>query len=202
MKPEIIVFDLYNTLVKIETKTNGFTKIFQNCSEAIGITHRRFIDLILTQDIDDLIRRFPSKFQEELERFLPAIEAEINSTLPFPETQSVLENLASKYDLFLISNLATPYKRPYYELELSTWFNRPIFSCDVGFRKPDTQIFEKIELASKRSGNQILMIGDSISSDIEGAKKMNWNYLRINRNSMEWKAWEISSLNEIENRIN
>jgi len=41
------------------------------------------------------------------------------------------------------------------------------------------------------------MIGDPEKSDIQGAKNMNWNYLKINRRSNNLKEYEIRDLREI-----
>ena len=43
------------------------------------------------------------------------------------------------------------------------------------------------------------MVGDSQKADIQGAQKMNWNYLKINRNKTELLDYEIGNLEEIKN---
>ena len=72
-----------------------------------------------------------------------------------------------------------------------------IFSCDCGLTKPDPDIFRIIEKETNCNKEEILMIGDSQKSDINGAQKMNWNFLKINRNKTQLLDYEINNLYDI-----
>lgn len=201
MNIEVIVFDLYNTLIEIKQKRNLFTKLFRKCQLQIELPFEEYINLILTREIEGLTKELPHPFFEEYTFLLPELEEEMNSIILFPETKSVIENLASKYKLYLISNLASPYKQPFFDLNLSNWFEEAIFSCDYGIRKPNREIFKYVEEFSGKSRKQILMVGDSLNSDIRGAKQLGWNYLRVDRKTLNRKTWEIKSLREIEKQL-
>ncbi len=202
MEIATIVFDLYNTLIRIENKLHPFSKIFFACGQDFDISYSEYIDHLLTASINDFISEMPISFERSYNRMRPQIEAELNSVTLFPETRAVIEDLASRYPLYLVSNLASPYKSPFFDLNLADWFHEALFSCNEKVRKPSSLIFKKVEELSGKSGKQILMVGDSIKSDIEGAKKMGWNYLRIERNlTREPEPWEITSLADIKERI-
>jgi len=88
-----------------------------------------------------------------------------------PEAEQVVKYLASKYPLTIISNGFKEVQ--YYKFEhsgLAPYFTHTLISEEVGINKPQPGIFE---IAMKRNGitaDEALMIGDSYSSDIAGAK--------------------------------
>ena len=201
MKIEVIVFDLYNTLIEIKKKRQVFRLVYGNCNLQKVISFSDYINLMLTKDLEEIKNILPPNFESEIEKQAPEIEKEIESVEIFPETNNVLKSLTKDYQLFLISNLASIYKKPFFDLQLSNWFEKALFSCDLGIRKPNKLIFREVEKLSGKTGNQILMIGDSLRSDIEGAKQLNWNTLLINRTSNPINQEQISSLYEIEEKL-
>ena len=52
---------------------------------------------------------------------------------------------------------------------LDKWIKDPIFSCDVGYSKPDPNIYQIVIERSGLQPGQLLMIGDSVRADYEGA---------------------------------
>ena len=52
---------------------------------------------------------------------------------------------------------------------LDRWIKDPIFSCDVGYSKPDPNIYQIVIDKSGLQPGQLLMIGDSVRADYEGA---------------------------------
>lgn len=168
---KVIIFDLYNTLLYTEYKAKPYLNLFRT----LGLTKEEmnfWRDKVMTEnynsfeDLKEAIRPGSNVYTGQYEY---DIKNENESTHLFDDTEFVLEQLSKKYDLYLISNIATPYKECFYNLGLDKWIKDPIFSCDVGFSKPDPQIYD---IAIKKSGlrpNQLIMIGDSVKSDYEGA---------------------------------
>ncbi len=76
-----------------------------------------------------------------------------------------------------------------------------IFSCDFGMLKPNNSIFKEVENSTKAKPNEILMVGDSYTSDIKGAENMGWNYLRINRKKKNSRVYDIQDLREIKKKF-
>ena len=90
----------------------------------------------------------------------------------FPGTLDTLENLYKKYTLVLVTNGITEVQRRRVKAtDTEKYFKAIVISEEVGVAKPDPAFFR---IASKKSGNpvkeNILMIGDSITSDMQGAK--------------------------------
>jgi putative hydrolase of the HAD superfamily len=88
-----------------------------------------------------------------------------------PDAEQVVKYLATKYPLTIISNGFKEVQ--YYKFEhsgLAPYFTHTLISEEVGINKPQPGIFE---IALRRNGitaDEALMIGDSYTSDIAGAK--------------------------------
>ena len=88
-----------------------------------------------------------------------------------PDADRVVKYLAGKYPLTIISNGFKEVQ--YYKFEhsgLAKYFTHTLISEEVGINKPQPEIFR---IALQRSGvtaDETVMIGDSYSSDIAGAK--------------------------------
>ena len=88
-----------------------------------------------------------------------------------PDAEKVVRYLAGKYPLTIISNGFKEVQ--YYKFEhsgLAPYFTHTLISEELGINKPQPGIFE---IALERNGitaDQAVMIGDSYSSDIVGAK--------------------------------
>lgn len=99
--------------------------------------------------------------------------------LDFPKHRlDLLESLKSKYRLFLLSNTnethvktfeADLYKQHNYQ-NLDSFFEKVYYSCRVGMRKPDKEIFEMVLNENKLNPKETLFIDDS-PQHVEGASK-------------------------------
>ena len=103
-----------------------------------------------------------------------------------PDAEQVVKFLAAKYPLTIISNGFKEVQ--YYKFShsgLEKYFTHTIISEEVGINKPNPRLFE---IALERNGvsaSDALMIGDSYTSDIEGAKAANIDQLWICQNPQE-----------------
>ncbi len=101
-----------------------------------------------------------------------------------PETLPLLEMLENKKSIALITNFDHP---PYIysilsKYQLTKYFEFIAISGEIGFKKPDPQIFH---ITLKKIGlkpNEVVFIGDS-KEDIEGANNANIRPILIRRQS-------------------
>lgn len=110
----------------------------------------------------------------------------------------VLQQLTERgYQLALVSNTFVPgfvLDRHLTELGLIQYFPQRIYSCDVGYRKPDRRIFE---LALQRVGverEQAIFVGDLIDADIAGARRAGITPIWKRPN---WKPTAVTTLPEL-----
>jgi HAD superfamily hydrolase (TIGR01493 family) len=162
-----IIFDLYDTLIKINVKTKPYLYLLNNSTNVDkGATLNRIVTDNFTAE--DLFWYFGTSEFDTI-NFQNKLDTELSSVDAFSDTYSVLTRLSNKYRLFLLSNLATPYKQPFYDLQLSGYFEKVFFSCDEGDKKPNPSFYKKVVDYSKLDKSEIIMIGDNIVSDYKGA---------------------------------
>lgn len=86
--------------------------------------------------------------------------------------------LKPRYRTFLLSNTCEPHI-DYFERELyedhgvrnfEDYFEKVYYSCRMGLRKPQTEIFERVLNENKLNAEETLFIDDSLQH-VEGAKK-------------------------------
>lgn len=130
-----IVFDLYNTLIEIKQSDNFFLKLFKNSQSGFGMDVSAYRQCVMKRKIDELKNILPPEFSTLYNKNLPKLKQELNSVIVYKEVHEVLENLKKDYKIFLISNLASPYKEPFFSNNLDKYFEKIIFSCDFGFFK-------------------------------------------------------------------
>lgn len=97
---------------------------------------------------------------------------------------ALLEELKHEYRLFVVSNgvVATQYQR-LQDAGLLHFFEHIFLSEEVGSRKPQISFFEPVLQAAKPSEKkEILLIGDSLSSDIAGANRIGIDCVWMNPN--------------------
>ncbi len=117
----------------------------------------------------------PEHFERLVAEDLAAIELFADS-IP-----TLVEARERGLSVALLSNLASPYKRPVFELGLAPYFDALVFSCDVGMAKPDRQIYERLAGMLDVSPAQVLMIGDTRGDDVTGAKRAGLQALHLDR---------------------
>lgn len=182
---KLIAFDLYDTCFALQEPNISYKKLFSD----LGITERRreLKDILLTshRSIEDILSDMlpDQKISTYLDVYYDMFCHEIWSTKVFPETLSVLSTLKARwYTLAAVSNIAQPYVQTLENL-LPTLFHYKVLSCDVGIAKPDEKIFNHLKNISWFHSDEILMVGDSLYSDVQWAKNAHIDPVRIDRSS-------------------
>ncbi|MBI51775.1 MAG: hypothetical protein CL779_00965 [Chloroflexi bacterium] len=90
----------------------------------------------------------------------------------FSETNEILKSLQKNYKLGLVTNGLSEHQR--YKIEkfdLKKYFQCILISEEVGFQKPEVEIFNQAAQKLDLSNNQIIHIGDNPSHDVIGANE-------------------------------
>lgn len=127
----------------------------------------------------------PSQFRAGLKKWLPEtvtdkqIDDAWNALLiGFPADKAeLLERLGKQYDLYLLSNtneihlpeVMTMIDKAHKPGRLGKLFNKEYYSCRMGLRKPEKEIYEKVVFENNLSPDTTLFVDDLIQN-IEGAK--------------------------------
>ncbi len=120
----------------------------------------------------------------------------------YPDTIPVLEELKKeKYKLAIVSNCPNNSVEPVIEkFGLGKYFDAVLLSWETGHLKTDKELFElamkKLKVKKKED---VLMVGDSIPTDIEGAKNAGINAILVDRKgTREWPE-KIKDLTQLKN---
>lgn len=116
--------------------------------------------------------------------------------------EDLLLYLSDKYKIFTASNGI--YKMQENRLKKSNlykYFDKIFVSDKIGFEKPDKKFFQKIMDLTKFSNDDLIMIGDSIESDIIGAKNSKIKSIYFNKEDKKISdknfTYQVKSLSEI-----
>ncbi len=100
---------------------------------------------------------------------------------PYPEVNTVLEDLSARYPLAVIANQHRSVRK-YLENTwgLAKYFKFMILSEEVGFQKPDKEIFQlALDRARVDDPSEAWMIGDRVDTDIGPSRSLGMKAVRV-----------------------
>src|SRR3989338_7288709 len=203
---KVAAFDLWDTLAYLK----DLQIVRQQFKEALGeekyatyLSHFKAIHAteVTTED-------FFERLAEDMEispDHEPIIERLLNydNVVLFPDAREVLNFLREKNKkLILISNCISSTRWQIERLGLVDYFDKIVLSCSVGLRKPDRAIFELAIQDFDVKPNEVVMIGDQVKLDMEGAKALGWDAILLDReNKKDYDGKKIRSLLELKEII-
>ncbi len=143
------------------------------------------------------------KIEENPERFA-TIHGEITmkNMEIFPDAEKVVNSLAEKYQLCMITNGATDNQQNKIKhLPFRNHFTEIIISQELGHHKPSKVIFDTMAERMNTQPSEMTYIGNDYKKDIIGAKDAGWKTVWIDRKDEEQDRsvpdWTIKELNEL-----
>ncbi len=178
MKPKAWIFDLGNTLMSIP---DAFDEEACLC-ELLGYRDtdevRRVIyslcDRYTGQTIAEFLDRFdaavdPASNDERRREIRRVWRASVDAAILKPAAHAVLDRLReSGVRLALVSNTPPTSWDILERLDLKRRFDAIVFSCDVGYLKPDPRIFKVALDRMQVDAADAVVVGDKIRTDILG----------------------------------
>lgn len=103
------------------------------------------------------------------------LESWISDYKPIQETHNLVHKIKSSYKIGLLSNIYKGMLPFLLEKEIipAIHYQEIVFSCDVGMRKPEDEIYELAQKKAQVEPDNILLVDDR-ADYLEGAKKANW----------------------------
>jgi 2-haloacid dehalogenase len=223
MKYEIILFDADDTLFdfkrseresfkntmlefNIECDENHHLKIYQGINTAIW---KEFEDGLITQEKlkVERFKRLSDSLKagfDENEFAKTYIKHLANCSFLFEGSIELIKSLHKDYKLTVVTNgLKDVQNKRIRKSIISEYFEAIVVSEEVNVSKPDPKIFEyalkNIEYTNK---SKVLMVGDSLTSDIQGGISFGidtcwYNPKRIENKTGIIPTYEISNLMEL-----
>lgn len=225
MKYEIIIFDADETLFDFK-KSEKYA--FEHAMLEFNIAYDEGYHLKIYKEINDAIwKDFENGLitQEKLkvERFkrlsdklnikFDAVEFAksymkhlANASFLYEDSTSLIEDLHKNYKLIIITNgLKDVQNNRIRKSTIGKYFEDIIISEEVGVSKPDSKIFEvALENIDYTDKSKILMVGDSLTSDVKGGINFGvdtcWFNHKKSLNKTDIKpTYEISNLLDLKN---
>ena len=190
------LFDLYGTLIRLRRDSRPFYQVARRSQ----LNRREAIQIALTEDFGSL-RDFALRVQAPLSDVtLVQLESQLREDLEtsevFDDVVPVLRALRDRgLQIGVISNIASPYARPFHRRGLSRLVDLAVFSCDVGSAKPAAVIYELALTKLGCTAESAIMIGDSYRCDVRGASAAGINGLLLCRSDAG--QGDIRSLDEV-----
>lgn len=203
---KVAAFDLWDTLAYLK----DLQIVRQQFKEALGeekyATYLSHFKAIHTTEVttEDFFERLAEDMEISPDHE-PIIERLLNydNVVLFPDAREVLNFLREKNKkLILISNCISSTRWQIERLGLVDYFDKIVLSCSVGLRKPDRAIFELAIQDFDVKPNEVVMIGDQVKLDMEGAKALGWDAILLDReNKKDYDGKKIRSLLELKEII-
>lgn len=116
--------------------------------------------------------------------------------------EDLLLYLSDKYKIFTASNgIFKMQENRLKKSNLDKYFDKIFVSDKIGFEKPDKKFFQKIMDLTNFSNDDLIMIGDSIKSDIIGAKNSKIKSIYFNKENKKISdknfTYQVKNLSEI-----
>lgn len=116
--------------------------------------------------------------------------------------EDLLLYLSDKYKIFTASNgIFKMQENRLKKSNLDKYFDKIFVSDKIGYEKPDKKFFQKIMDLTKFSNDDLIMIGDSIKSDIIGAKNSKIKSIYFNKEDKKITdknfTYQVKNLSEI-----
>ncbi len=203
---KLIAFDMYDTWVHMTKYPNPYKNFFsQLWLQDSVIRELSFMLQTTDKNIEDIL---PKNIQSQknisflIDELVSNIYNQLSSLLLYDDFLSTIEILKQKwYKTAVVSNLSKPYNYPLIHLVPRNTFDYTILSYVVGIQKPDRKIFDYLQVVSWHTSDEIVMIGDSLKSDVQWAKNTGIEPIHIQRNQSLIKKdvdyIQISRLSEL-----
>lgn len=193
MKFQCLLFDFDNTLVDFTTTSKqAFWQTFSDfdteCSDAIHEVYKVFNHQVWTaferremtaerlriarfELLFDKIDQSPTTAEIFSRRFLENL---VQLSSVYAGVHELLQNLSRSYQLGIITNGLKEVQRPRLDLlKMRDYFHSIVVSDEIGVAKPQAGFFEYAyaRVAGNIPKEEILVIGDSLQSDISGGQQ-------------------------------
>lgn len=162
-----------------------------------GLMTKRFDDLY--QAFENVSRQFDLRPDAQRQDMLVGMWNK-NRLLakPFSDTIAELEKLKKSHRIVLVANTdSISVESVLDKYDMRKYFDAIYLSCDIGLLKSNPRMFEAILEKEGIKGDEALMVGDSIESDLIAAEKAGIKGILLDRNNKRNYPNRITALAEL-----
>jgi len=216
MKYEVVIFDLFGTLV--DSYVQGWERARAEIAAALSAPPQDFTRLWV-ETYDKRATGGFATIEDNLEHICLALGLQVKADqiaaavqirrvtrralTPRPDAVETLTQLKGRgYKIGIISNCSVEVPSLWPDTPFAPLIDAPIFSCAVGFAKPDSRIYQLACEWLKTSPQNCLYV-DDVSRYLTGASQVGMDTVLIRvpyedvSGADEWRGPVISALNEV-----
>ncbi|MCC7574144.1 HAD family hydrolase [Candidatus Woesearchaeota archaeon] len=213
MKKKVLVFDLWGTIVETGVKPSPsrqikyFLRVRESFSDFVLAFEHSFMTRkfeSLKQGFEHVVKDFNLRIPDFVyEKMIGMWNKNVILSEMYEDVKPVLEELRKKkYKTVLLANIDQfAYEQLEHKHQLSELFDAVYPSFETGLLKINSESFEKIAKDLKVEKEEILMIGDSVHSDMEAAEKAGIQGLLLDRKDNREYDNKILLLTELEEQL-
>ena len=180
---DLVCFDLFGTLIEITERRRPLASLKRNMTlDKVERLRRLAMTTVLSlEEIDDAIQGGATV--DKIVQAKIDIAHEVGSTQLRSGVPEMLSALPVPYGI--CSNLSLDYLPTLQRFaELKPAFR--IMSCEVGYVKPDPEIYELVVAAAGVPRHKILFVGDTPAADVEGPRVAGMQAIHIDQFVPAW----------------
>ncbi|WP_439526484.1 HAD family hydrolase [Roseovarius mucosus] len=181
---DLVCFDLFGTLIEITDRRRPLASLRRNMTldKAERLRRLAMTTVLNLEEIDDAIQGGAT--MDKISNAKIDIAHEVASTRLRTGVSKMLSALPVPYGI--CSNLSRDYLPALQRFaELKPGFR--IMSCEVGYVKPDPEIYELVVAAAGVPRHKILFVGDTPAADVEGPRVAGMQGIHIDQFLTAWR---------------
>ena len=202
-----IIFDLWGTLVE-----TGIRSPLKQAQSILGI-ELPFSEYVVRMERALMTRKFTglreafqavsaefslAEDEDTLDRLVGMWNSSWMLAQPYVEVKSALTKLRQNHTLILVSNtdeFSAP--RVLEKFQLNELFEKMFFSFEVGLLKTDPDFFTEVLHQTNLTATEVVMVGDSMESDILPAQRAGIRAILVDRRSRRDFSPKINNLHQL-----
>ena len=120
-----------------------------------------------------------------------------------PGAVEFLESIKERPKSLVTNGIAYIQRQRLRDTESEKYFDNIFISSEIGYHKPQKELFDAVLRALGKTGDECVMIGDSEHSDIQGAVNAGIDsiYLNFSGKKSDAATWSVSSYDELRDLI-
>ena len=186
-----ILFDLFDTLCRIDEATYLAGKAEE--ARLLGFDPKAFLDAWIAlgdQAQTGVLSDIPARVRAAAGALGRAPDAELIERVARVEVESLTAGTTRLADYFatrrrlkvgLVSNASSTATMLFERLELGAYFDATVFSFQVGVVKPQPAIYLQACVDLRVQPDSCLFVGDGNARELDGAKRVGMEAVRIER---------------------
>ena len=183
---KVVSFDIGGTLLRCPKKRNLrelLKKSFKINEENFNYAYREhFIKKRVDENVFFELIECSQKYISEIKQIINSYYNSIPKGSLFVDVIPVITELNNKgISLISVSNKSYKNIATLKTYGIERFFSKEFYSCDIGYAKPEYELFKYVQSVIGVEPESILHVGDSLKSDIIGASQMNWKTAYILR---------------------